>query len=108
MLQQIVVIIPFAESFGSLPIFIITEDPVPKVAFAIPGEKHPSPKAAACESPIIPVILIGRSNKPLKLVSPKYPEEGFTSGRCKCDNPKRDNISSFQLRVCKSKNKVLD
>jgi hypothetical protein len=41
--------------------FIIIEEPVPYVDFAIPGEKQFWPNNAPCESPIKPEIGIGFS-----------------------------------------------
>src|SRR5687767_6446394 len=74
-LQPTVVTIPCCEGFGSGPIFIKIEEPVPNVAFAIPGPKQPSPNAAACESPIIAVTGIVLGSKPPKSVSPKCEED---------------------------------
>src|SRR5262245_2284732 len=67
-LQQIVVTIPFLDSLGCNPVFFNIEQPVPNVALAVPGVKQPSPNAAACESPINPVISIVKGNKPLRSV----------------------------------------
>src|SRR5688500_18064242 len=103
-----VVTIPFVDSFGLSPMFIIIEQPVPSVAFAAPGETQPSPNAAACESPIIAEIFKGLGKRPLKSDSPKNADEGFTIGRFNFDNPKVCNSSLSQSRVLRLKNKVRD
>src|SRR4051812_35720806 len=86
-LQQMVVIMPLPDAFGLSPMFIRIEQPVPNVALAVPGEKQPSPKAAACESPIMLLMGMGAGNSPSKSVSPKYDADGCSSGSFNRDKP---------------------
>ena len=45
---------PASEKIGFSPMFIITDEPVPKVALIIPGARQPWPKRAPWLSPRTP------------------------------------------------------
>ena|SRR5204862_8358386 len=93
---------------GLLPIFIKILQPVPSVALAVPASKQPSPKAAACESPIKAVIGTGPGKRLLSVVSPNKDEDAFSSGRLSSANPNWLINSSSHSNVCRLKNNVLD
>ena len=89
-------------------IFIKIEQPVPKVALAVPAAKQPSPNAAACESPIMLLIGSGLLSNPPKFVSPKYEADGLKFGRLSFDRPNCANRSVSHCSVCRLKNNVRD
>src|SRR3569833_966635 len=108
MLQQMVVIIPLSELLGTPPMFINTEHPVPNVALAVPVTVQPSPKAAACESPIMLPIFTGLSNNPSKSLPPKSDADGLICGRLSFSNPNCASNCLFHCKLCRLKNNVLD
>src|SRR4051812_46299086 len=72
-------VLSIGDSVG--PRFSNTDDPLPSVTYAMPGEKHRWAKSDPCESPITPQMGIGRSSRPSRLVSPKFAVLSRTSGK---------------------------
>ena len=61
MLQPSEVTTPASEKIGFSPVFIMTDEPVPKVALIMPGVRQPCPNSAPWLSPSTPWIGMGAS-----------------------------------------------
>ena len=93
---------------GSVPAFIITEEPVPYVALTIPFSMQPCPNSAPWESPITPQIGIGVWKYPSKSVTPYSLLESHTSGSISALMPNQVQISLSHFRLWILKSWVLD
>src|SRR6188472_1660441 len=96
---------PSAEAPASSPRATRTNVPVPYVALASPGVKHPCPKSAACWSPAIPAI---GTRAPRSVASPITAEERTTSGSTARSTPNSSSSSSSQAPAARSRSIVRD
>src|SRR6185503_12285735 len=88
---------------GPSPRAASTNVPVPYVALASPGAKHPCPKRAACWSPATPAI---GTRAPRSTASPITPDEPTTSGSTARSTPNRPSSSSSQAPAARSRSIV--
>ena len=78
-----------AERTIAVPVLASTNDPVPYVHLASPGEKHAWPNSAACWSPAMPAIGRSRPTNAAGSVRADHPGDGTTSGSARGGTPQQ-------------------
>ena len=91
---------------SSGPVCIMTDEPVPYVAFTSPGRVQSCAASAACESPSTPQTGTGSAKSPPIVVWPKTESEGSTSASAERGTPKVSQSSSLHRPLAISRSCV--